>query len=164
MNEKQTCSSRMNQPGPWRRGEGLDIWLTNRWTTDHAAAEAKRQEFRDQHPNGSISDTAGEWLWKWGPPRTCSFCGGVHPDDAITLVIEGWEVEITGKGYKRYLNPPGTSQKRKALSQSLADGRRLIAPSVWSPTPPVKLYVWHFDDNQIKQFNIHLENNLENLE
>lgn len=156
MSEKQTCPRRMNEMGPWEYKENLDHWITDRWTTDHDAAEAKRQEFRDNNPNGSISATADEWLWSWGPPRTCDFCGGIHPEDAIRLVQDGWEVGGTGKAYKRYLNPPGTRQRHNAAMRSVGEGDAGFSrvPSVWTPGPPVKLYVMHFSDEQIEQFNL----------
>lgn len=74
------------------------------------------------------------WEWRW-QPRTCSYCGGVHPDDAIRLISEGWRSGGTTKSYKRYLEPSGK----------------------WSPVPPVKLYVHHFDDEHIKRFNAALD-------
>lgn len=70
--------------------------------------------------------------WPGGPkPRTCSYCGGVHPDDAVSLLKAGWHVEGTDKSYKRYLNPPSGP----------------------GPVPPVKVYVQHFGHEQIAAFN-----------
>ena len=145
-----------------RRAEGVlpgypdhDEWVTNHWIADHDEAERKRQEWLANNPNSSIGATQGEWLWSWGPPRTCSFCGGIHPEDAIRLISEGWEVDPTTKPYKRYLEPPGMRQKHKALIAALdrGDDSFRSVPSVWSPGPPVKLYTMHFDQDQIDRFN-----------
>lgn len=38
--------------------------------------------------------------------RTCSYCGGLHPDDAIAAVEKGCVVEGTTKAYKRYILVP----------------------------------------------------------
>jgi hypothetical protein len=80
---------------------------------------------------------------------------GIHPEDAIRLVKEGWEVDATGKSYKRYLNPPGTKTSLGAAIAGIRAGREpgQGVPSVWSPGPPVKLYVAHFSDADVKTFN-----------
>ncbi len=136
-----------------------DHWLTDRWTTDETIAKRQQQEFMDRNPTGSIGEMNGLWAWSWGPPRTCSYCGGIHPDDAILLVKEGWEVETTGKSYKRYLGPPGTHQRHVSVMNNLrnGDGTLQSVPSVWSPTPPVKMYVYHFSQEQIERFNAALK-------
>lgn len=129
MSEAQTCPRRMREPGPWERKEGLDEWQIDRW------------EPRDDWP---------EMYWPEGHPKpaTCSFCGGIKPSAAILLVESGWEVVATDKLYKRYLEPPGYH----------ADLRRGLGDRVTrSPTPPVKLYVQHFSEKQIKRFNTALE-------
>ena len=96
------------------------------------------------------------WKWPWAP-RTCSFCGGVHPDDAIRLLEEGWEVERTDKSYKRYLHPPGYYARLANITDSIRTFRNGVGkePVVTfrSPVPPVKLYVNHFDERQIARFN-----------
>ncbi len=38
--------------------------------------------------------------------RYCSFCGGLHPDDAVALILDGAHIEGTTKGYKKYLHHP----------------------------------------------------------
>lgn len=116
-----TCPRRMNELGPWPHQEGLDHWRDDRW--------------------GSRPDNRWEWPWQ---PRVCSFCGGVHPDDAIRLRQEGWRVESTDKSYKRYLQPPGGT---------MGFGGNVYVPP-WFPVPPVKVYTQHFDGEQIDLFNI----------
>lgn len=111
MSEKQTCPDRF-WFGVHNKSEGLDSWVVDRWMP--------------RSDGGTVV-----WGWSW-MPRSCSFCGGIHPDDAIRLVREGWKVEATGKFYKRYLNPP--------------DGLGVV--------PPVKLYVFHFDLEARKLFNL----------
>jgi hypothetical protein len=155
--EIQTCPDRNAMPGPWKIGNGLDKWRTDRWSrnilvirfwhwVDHIfdlLKNGKQTHFIGKHNN--------EWLWKWGPPRTCSFCGGIHPEDAIRLIQDGWEIEATGKTYKRYLEPPGYHQHMADLRQTIATSDKV--PEFWSPVPPVKLYVSHFNDDQVSRFN-----------
>jgi hypothetical protein len=104
------------------------------------------------------------WEWKW-QPRTCSYDGGVHPEDAIRLLREGWVLEGTTKGYKSYMHPPPSSYKtfEEAYPHVYAHqlckehqaghkGERIpVYP--WSPVPPVKLYVQHFTEEQIRRVN-----------
>ena len=118
--------------GEWHPGRvaGPDYWERGRWAATREEADAEVAEFMAQHPTGMM----GHVLWDYTPeqPRTCSYCGGIHPDDAVALVKAGWRVEPTTKGYKRYLAPP--------------EGRP-------HPVPPVKLYVQHFDAAQVAAFN-----------
>lgn len=128
---EQTCPRRMGELGPWDRKENQDHWQRGRWAATQAEADQEVAEFMAQFPTGGI----GHVLWSYGgeQPRTCSFCGGVHPEDAIALIAVGnWRVEGTTKGYKRYLQPPHGFP---------------------SPVPPVKLYVQHFNEDQIARFN-----------
>lgn len=156
--ETTTCPRRMQEIGPWKYEPNLDSWQTNRWLTDpeevaklHAEIEAKSTSKINW---GLYNDL---WLWESSPPpRTCSFCGGINPDDAIKLIEQGWEAESTYKRYKRYLNPPGNQTRHEAYLASCRDPNREPGqgvPSIWSPTPPVKLYVQHFSDDQIAKFN-----------
>ncbi|WP_141715339.1 hypothetical protein [Burkholderia ubonensis] len=62
-------------------------------------------------------------------PRTCTYCGGVHPDDVIPLLIAGWQLDRTTKAYKFYLNAP---QHRSAV-------------------PPVKIYLMHWTQEQVNR-------------
>lgn len=128
--EQQTCGRRMGEMGPWKHEENLDSWERGRWASTQADADAEVAEFTAQYPGGSMGNT----FWQWGEqPRTCSFCGGIHPDDAARLVKEGWSIGITDKSYKRYLEQP--THRPGGL------------------IPPVKLYVQHFSPEQIKAFN-----------
>lgn len=124
---KQTCPRRMNEPGPWDHGEHLDQWLTSRW--------------------GGRPEHVWDWPWR---PRTCTFCGGVHPDDAIQLLKEGWHVVTTDKAYKRYLEPPG-GKLGMEYEGRVFDAGVYVPP--WGPVPPVKLYTPHMDGEQIMLFN-----------
>ena len=125
--EKLTCPRRMNELGPWEHEEGLDWWRLNFW---------------DINPKF-------QWQWPW-QPCTCSFCGGVNPDDAVRLVKEGWHVDSTNKLYKRYLEPPGG--KLGMEYEGRVFGAGVYVPP-WGPVPPVKLYTQHFDGEQITLFN-----------
>lgn len=167
----------MNEMGPWEYKEGLDRWRADRWSADreavakeHLAQDERRlrehneraamrgepaitlQEYRTKHYiRGADNDL---WLWPSDVPRTCSFCGGIHPEDAIRLLNEGWEVEATDKGYKRYLGPPGTRALNEAIMASIRAGApQQQIPAGWSPVPPVKLYVQHLNEEQVERFN-----------
>lgn len=128
--EAQSCPRRTGELGPWKRDEGLDAWERGRLAATQEEADAEVAEFMTAHPNGSI----GHVLWSYGgeQPRTCSFCGGVHPEDAIALIVSGWRVGGTDKSYKRYIEPP--------LGQP-------------HPVPPVKVYAQHFTPEQVDAFN-----------
>lgn len=124
----------MSEIGPWKHAAESDWWERGRWASTKDQADAEVAEFMERNPNGSI----GNVFWEWGEePRTCSFCGGIHPDDAARLIREGWCVDPTTKSYKRYLEPP----KRRQGG--------LI--------PPVKVYVQHFSIDQIDVFNAALK-------
>jgi hypothetical protein len=151
--EPQTCPRRTGELGPWPRTEGLDWWETGRWAATQGEADAEVADFMSTPGAGGI----GHVLWSYGgeQPRTCSFCGGIHPDDAVTLLKAGWEVGVTDKGYKRYLEPPGHREHHEALMQWLRGGREGEAPEgrYPSPVPPVKVYTMHFSPEQVEAFN-----------
>lgn len=132
---RQTCPSRMGQMGPWERKENLDFWETHRWGPYYSAGTMK-------------------WPDGFAKPRTCSFCGSVHPEDAIKLLEAGWEAEHA-KSYKRYLNPPGSQAHTEAVISRIRERNdTFIEPQHVSPVPPAKLYTWHFtNDELIARFN-----------
>jgi hypothetical protein len=87
--------------------EGLDVWRpgSQRWNDEAFVS----------------------WPYGVEKPRTCSHCGGVHPDDAIALLADGWSVELTDKGYKFYMHPPES----------------------FAVVPPVKMYLMHWTREQV---------------
>ena len=146
--EKQMC--------PRRKEHGSNSVFnfpeTDKWETDRWSARE--------------SDI---WKWEW-KPRTCSFCGSIHPEDAIKLLKEGWEIEATGKGYKRYLEPPGYKKAMEKLIGNVrqrnleAEDNPFDNNETWSPTPPVKLYTMHFDQEERNLFNIEINKRKKNKE
>ena len=130
--ERLTCPRRMNEFGPWEQKKGLDYWRVDSWTGLRLGGLMNRQ-----------------WQWPW-QPRTCSFCGGVNPDDAVRLLKEGWHVDSTNKLYKRYLEPPGGKLGMEYEGRVFGAG---VYVSPWGPVPPVKVYTMHFDGEQITLFN-----------
>ncbi len=77
MAEKQTCPRRMGEVGPWQRGEGLDLWETDRWFSDPAdvAAEIKRHDDmgRASAEKGGYPYSPTHWgqysfAWLWPGP------------------------------------------------------------------------------------------------
>lgn len=155
--ERQTCGRRMYELGPWEYKENLDWWEYGRWARTQEEADTEVAHFLSQHPDGSI--TTVHWQYPGPYPRTCSFCGGVHPDDAIALLDAGWRSVSTDKTYKRYLEPPGHLEHLNALieqrvvRQTGAEVEPLPRPQYASPVPPVKLYVQHFSLDQIERYN-----------
>jgi len=152
------------------RGE-LDWWDSRRWTKNILAVRARhaiehlvdllKHKGRQTLFRGLHND---EWLWPGDVPRTCSYCGSIHPVDALRLVSEGWEVEGTGKSYKRYLNPPGYRNVLQDYFDAKCSGeKRWKNAYPWSPVPPVKLYVDHLTRDQVERLNaIHRVNQLVN--
>lgn len=75
---------------------------------------------------------SGQWPYEMPTPRTCTFCGGVHPDDAIALIAAGFRLAGTDKGYKHYIEVP-------------AGNPGLV--------PPLKLYGNHVSQAQADAIN-----------
>jgi len=114
MSESFICSGRTEPavaPGP-------DEWKTNRWVS---------------------TGDAVKWPVGFEHPRTCSYCGGAHPEDILALMKLGWEVQPTEKNYKRYLHPPGYAAR--------------LRDDTNSPVPPLKFYTWHLTLAQIDRYN-----------
>lgn len=132
--EPMVCPRRM--PGyPYRKDlPDHDTWETNRW--------------------GRPDD---KWPEELGtPPRTCSFCGSVHPDDAVRLIKEGWEIGPTDKFYKWYLEVPGSTARNEAFIESLGNEEKmdeLRALPHHEVLPCVKFYSHHASPEQIKELN-----------
>ena len=143
--ERHTCLAREGKPsGPLGFGpENEDRWIRKQWGTGLYRWYVKRF-----HENYAMADRINKWRkkfglrtnwmyggtrWKWNEqPRTCSYCGSVHPKDAVDLIMKGWRIEPTTKNYKFYLEPPHGDP---------------------SPIPPVKLYGWHLDPEKVKVIN-----------
>lgn len=88
-----------------------------------------------------------QFPWHWHP-RACSYCGSLHPGDALRLLREGWTQEMaTGKRYKAYLYPPADLE---AVRMKLGGDR----PDQRDPASVLpKLYVHHMSQEQIKELN-----------
>lgn len=86
-------------------------------------------------PRMPFSHSFGKAHWlESGDWRVCSHCGSMHPEDVIKAVEDGIAtIDVSDKGYKRYINLPGV--------KNAGDG-------------PVKFYVPHFTEDQIKRFNV----------
>lgn len=88
-----------------RTGDPRDEWARNRWES-----------------------RAATWPDGFEKPRTCSWCGGVHPADAIDLLAAGFRLEETDNEYKFYVKP-------------IEEGAYTI--------PPIKLYLVHFSNVEV---------------
>lgn len=126
--EKKTCGRRMTDFGPWEYKEGLDRWEHGylRWGRVRKFFDWLKRNITER--KRFYGGTRWDWHWM---PRVCSFCGCVHPDDAVRLIKEGWTVDGTTKRYKRYLEPPVG----------------------FHSTPPVKVYVQDFTSEDVVNFN-----------
>jgi hypothetical protein len=130
--EPQTCPRRMQEPGPWEQEEGLDQWVGNHWNPYYHS----------------------RWPGEFPKPRTCSFCGSIHPEDAINLLMLGWENEKSTKGYKGYLHPPGFHEQQKAVLTMIQEKRQDFPdPKYPDPLPPAKIYTMHFSSEQLNRLN-----------
>lgn len=104
------------------------------------------------------SHSSDHWPIEAGnPPRTCTFCGGVHPEDALRLLDEGWEIDQTLKFYKAYLQPPGNGLHRRRMFEAIGSDvdmdRVEQIPHHASPVPSVKFYTQHANEQQIARVN-----------
>ena len=154
--EVQTCPRR--QEGPSYDKVGQDCWKIDRWDYDlHWSGSKHWTDEKGKRRSENIGPNRQTWHHPW-LPRSCSYCGGIHPEDAIKLIQEGWEVEGTDKGYKRYLHPPGYQLHVGVMlgyltTQSLTAEENKLFSASWSPVPPVKLYTPHFDNELKDRFN-----------
>ena len=118
-----------------------------------------------EHKDGEkiVHSTKIGWLQAWPyPPETCSFCGCCRPSDVFRLCALGWEIEVTDKKYKLYLQPPGYHERMRAVMQARvepgsgdAGAEELLKPfkDFQHPTPPVKAYMHHFTKEEIEALN-----------
>lgn len=93
------------------------------------------------------------WPSRYNRPRTCDFCGGVNPSDAILLAAAGWVLNSAGCG-KYYMHPPGFgSHLAWELGGREGPPPAPPDPNCPDPVPPVKLYTAHFSDEELDLFN-----------
>ena len=130
---------------------GPDQWMTGNWAANDEERRADIAEWMAKYPEGSIGNT--QWPGPGEMPRVCSYCGGVHPDDAVRLIREGWTVAGTDKGYKRYMEPPGYRAWCRRVDECWPDRAAAGDPPAALPIPPVKVYTQHFSEEQITAFN-----------
>lgn len=125
---------------------GTDTWRTDTWVGSF-------------HVVTTIDGPQGDPVEKCFPwkraPRTCSFCGSLHPDDVIELLEDGWELDPTTKRYKYYLNPPGHANVSAArLNANLKRDFDRVLPSVPNVVGVLaKFYTMHFSEAQIRRVN-----------
>lgn len=118
--ESQRCPRRSELGGE----PGIDTWI------DHGAF---------------VSRVLGRLLGEVKQhDRTCSYCGGLHPDDFIRRVQEGEEVVPTDKNYKAYVGPDhqkvyfqhfGRNQKVWVVETVNVGGMKFAAPGHFYVNP-----------------------------
>ena len=111
-----------------------EILVARHQEENRKAAEAQGGGFRcGSRDSNPVADRQwpGADHWKTMPngDRVCSFCGSLHPDDAISALeayVEKGEgrFDVTGKGYKFYVS-------RAGVSNASGGG--------------IKFYTWHLD-------------------
>lgn len=136
----------------------LEMQLCPRRKESPLAVHAAGQT--DYWENGNRWGSREGDIWPEGidtPPRTCTFCGGVHPEDALRLLNAGWEPGLTNKFYKLYIEPPGHGLHMKMVMESIGDDEKMQEaqehPHYPTPVPPVKFYSQHATPEQIDQIN-----------
>lgn len=122
-------------------GNEYDLWETGRWSV--------WQKLRDWWLNWTSRHYGGTyWSRSWGkPPRSCNYCGGIHPEDMIEMMTRGWRIESTKGGSKFYLWPPG------CRPWEMVCGSPSAPPWVPGPIPPIKGYSCHFSEDKISLIN-----------
>lgn len=129
---------------------------------------------QEEFPHTWVRDrwSAEEWVLKdHQQPRTCTGCGGIHPDDVLALMDAGFSDEPTTKGYKGYMHAPGYREELIAYHRSVDKAAMKANPTAPCPTcalegtgdsilgkikypsdpikgPPLKFYMWHFSAEQ----------------
>lgn len=158
-----TLSDQLGHRPHWRTDHWSQRRIWSDWFRDQKSRFLDRLDRLEQRTGRRLlprnrTRFYGGTKWPSGEPkpRTCSYCGGVHPDDAILLLARGWDVEATDKSYKRYLHPPGY----RAAMDRMREQFTFEIPAVEfpeSPVPPVKVYTYHFEQAQIDAFNHQLD-------
>lgn len=103
----------------------------------------------------------GSWWERWPhdikPPRTCSFCGSVHPADLLELLLAGFEMEPSNKGDKWYVHPPGW---RKHMDRVFGELRMNPVKSAFVEAQPlIKFYTQHATTEELARINSQLRAN-----
>ena len=129
----QACPRRIHEPGPWSHTlSPIDRWRTTEEHWGTKSCLCGKRYGPDEPPEGTRLPVDNCPVHGEIPPpypngqvRTCSHCGSVHPEDALSLVQDGHHVEFA-KGYKLYIVPD--------------EGPRYV--------PPIKAYSPHFTEEQ----------------
>lgn len=150
-----TLTSQIEHQTVWETDRWGWIWRFRDWQANvptRVGDALRRRGWKTEYPT---SKRYGGTFWPAGfdTPRACSYCGGAHPDDVVRLLLAGWEVEPTDKSYKKYLHPPG--YEASMLETRESGFKKWNGPR--SPVPPVKVYVYHFNQRQVDAFNAALD-------
>jgi hypothetical protein len=160
--EPQTCPRRAE--GLAFGSDGADRWTLENWRfTDPEearksnVAESERKNLEAAAKGYKSTSYSNDRYWLWpgpGPmPRTCSYCGGVHPEDALKLKKEfKFEIGSTTKRYKVYIEPPGYGIEQLNSLTNMQAGvdpvEAFIKNKVRAIYPPLKAYSPHFTTEQ----------------
>jgi len=147
-----TCPRRYEGVRPLE--EGQDRWEGDRWDATEEEGERKKRAWEEESRARGVEAHGSNHWWRGpGPmPRTCSYCGGLNPKDALALRALGWTVEVA-KSYKAYMHPPGYEIGLLEWHANVSAGvdpveARRAQGEQWTPTPPAKVYFQHFTKDE----------------
>lgn len=102
-----------------------------------------------------VEDTAtpDKWVKRDGRkgPRTCTYCGSLHPDDFMAVVSNGSaKLGPTDKTYKVYVEIPSVTHQ--PTTTTWKNGKK-ITRKVGLRTPKMlKFYFQHLEEDQRREF------------
>ena len=110
----------------------------------------------DPGPHEWQTNRWSDWEGPGEHPRTCSYCGSVHPEDVIKLIEQGWEIHPSTKSYKWYIELPGTADHQAGFLKAIGNDEYMEAEKA-NPfkrlSSPMKLYGQHTDKDQQNRLN-----------
>lgn len=142
----------------WRSGS--EVWGTWRWFRNLLAAVDAR--WHDcmlpwrwaGKVIGLFGLGAGEvvrWPAKVQQPRTCSACGGIHPDDCLALVRDGWELLEVSVGEFAVV-PPGVKRDGRMWCNGVMTRSAVpVKERCDIPIPAPRFASAHFDDEDFNK-------------
>lgn len=112
---------------------------------------------RDESPNpsayGDGSATPDSWYRRYGRkgPRSCTYCGSLHPDDFMDVVRTGsGKIGPTDKNYKVYVTIP-TLLYTPTSTFTNHDGKKVVQKLPKTPAT-LKFYFQHLSEDDRREF------------
>lgn len=131
---RHRCPLRAGEPVPRTTPFGPDLWERDRWSPSWPA---RLLAWWERWTGLSRRRRPVRWPRNLQPPRSCSFCGALHPEDAIAFVRlhggRGWRVRRSTNTRRWILPYPGTGILR--------------------PRPALKVHLQHLTGEEVERFN-----------